>query len=201
VLVPDDGASEASAFVQGSSSPHPHPPAALPTPAFVTSIASLASQTACSLGEQLGADGSSNGGSTSNGGAGLAAAASVADTLLSVCEDCVAAVVELGVGDRASDALLAICLGISRQLLPLLATEGQLDGNALADLLPRLQALLVSGGSEGREGRRTRGRVCRQQLVGNTSRADRLCHSPPRRSTLALAIAAFTLALAPPTAA
>ncbi|KAL4857248.1 Phosphatidylinositol 4-kinase alpha 1 [Chlorella vulgaris] len=142
VLVPDDGASEASAFVQGNSSPHPHPPAALPTPAFVTSIASLASQTACSLGEQLGANGSSNGGSTSNGGAGLAAAASVADTLLSVCEDCVAAVVELGVGDRASDALLAICLGISRQLLPLLATEGQLDGNALADLLPRLQALL-----------------------------------------------------------
>jgi hypothetical protein len=133
----DDAASDASA----RDSPRQQP-AALPAPAFVTAMASLAAQTACCLGER---PGGGDGGQAAR--AGSAAAADVTDALLGVCEDCVAAAAELSVGDRASDALLNIGIGVGRQLLALLAAAGQHDENALADLLPRLQALLVRGGA------------------------------------------------------
>ena len=126
VLQQDDSGSEPS--TQGSPM---H--AALPTPAFVAAAATLASQTACGLAQQ-------------GGGAGAATVDRVTDTLLTVCEDCTAAVAEIGVGDRASDALLSIALAIARQLLPLLTLAGERDGSALTDLLPRTQAVLVGTG-------------------------------------------------------
>lgn len=126
VLQQDDSSSEPSTH---GSPLH----ASLPTPAFVAAAAALAAQTADSLSETP----------RGRAGAGGEAAERVTDTLLTVCEDCTAAVAELGVGDRASDALLNISIAIARQLLPLLAGAGERDPSALQDLLPRLQAVLV----------------------------------------------------------
>ena len=132
VLQQDDSGSEPS--VHGSPM---H--AALPTPAFVAAAAALAAQTAASLASLPGGKAAA--------AAGAEAAEQVVDTLLTVCEDCTAAVAELGVGDRASDALLSIAIAVARQLLPLLGAAGERDTTALQDLLPRLQALLVSAGT------------------------------------------------------
>lgn len=129
VLQQDDSASEPS--VHGSPM---H--AQLPTPAFVAAAAALAAQTAGSLAEQEAAVGVLD-------GPGADAAEQVTDTLLLVCEDCTASVAELGVGDRASDALLNICIAVARQLLPLLTGAGERDAGSLTDQLPRLQAVLV----------------------------------------------------------
>ena len=134
VLQPEDTGSEPS--VHGSPMQ-----AALSTPAFVSGAAALAAQTACSLAEQ---------GGGASASAGIAAATSVIDTLLSACEDCTTAVAELGVGDRASDALLDVASVAARQLLPLLGVAGERDENALQDLQPRLQAVLVRCGAGAR---------------------------------------------------
>lgn len=140
VLQQDDSASEPS--VHGSPM---H--AQLPTPAFVAAAAALAAQTAGSLAEQEAAAGVLD-------GLGADAAEQVTDTLLEVCEDCAASVAELGVGDRASDALLNICNAVARQLLPLLTGAGERDAGALSDQLPRLQNVLVSRPA-GRGGRQS----------------------------------------------
>lgn len=135
ILQQDDSSSEPSTH---GSPMH----AQLPTPAFVAAAAALAAQTADSLAEQAGRGGGDS--SSAEVAAGDDAVDAVVDTLLTVCEDCTAAVAELGVGDRASDALLNIAIAVSRQLLPLLGGAGERDPNALQDLLPRLQAVLVS---------------------------------------------------------
>lgn len=135
VLQQDDSGSEPS--VHGSPM---H--AALPTPAFVAAAAALAAQTVSGLAAQQQQHGY-DGGAAAAVRTAEATSSSVTDTMLSVCEDCIAAVAELGVGDRASDALLNICLAIARQLAPLLALAGEQDANALQDLLPRLHAVLV----------------------------------------------------------
>lgn len=148
VLQPDDSGSEAS--VQGSPA-HGVAHSALPTPAFVAAAAALAAQTARGLAERHGgSDGEGGGpaGSAKDAAAATSAVAAVTDTLLGVCEDCTAAVAEIGVGDRASDALLNISLAVARQAAPLMALAGERDRNALQDLLPRLQALLVGWAAE-----------------------------------------------------
>jgi len=58
----------------------------------------------------------------------------------------------LGVGDRASDALLNMCLAVGGRLRPLLTGAGERDAGALTDQLPRLQAVLVCGPAAGRDG-------------------------------------------------
>lgn len=151
VLQQDDASSEASAH---GSPMHSQ----LPTPAFVAAAAALAAQTAGSLAERQ----ERRGGGAAPGADGTAAADAVLDTLLTVCEDCTAAVAEIGVGDRASDALLNICTAVARELLPLLAGAGGRDPNALQDQLPRLQAVLVRGGGVGGV-QRARGRAAAMQ--------------------------------------
>lgn len=144
VLQPDDSGSELS--VQGSPA-HGVAHSALPTPAFVAAAAALAAQTARCLAERhggSGGEGHAHEGSAKDAAAATSAVSAVTDTLLGVCEDCTAAVAEIGVGDRASDALLNIGLAVARQVAPLLALAGGRDRNALQDLLPRLQAVMVS---------------------------------------------------------
>ncbi len=144
VLQPDDSGSELS--VQGSPA-HGVAHSALPTPAFVAAAAALAAQTARGLAERHGSnggEGNAHDGSAKDAAAATSAVSAVTDTLLGVCEDCTAAVAEIGVGDRASDALLNIGLAVARQVAPLLALAGGRDRNALQDLLPRLQAVMVS---------------------------------------------------------
>ncbi|KAL4452207.1 hypothetical protein ABPG75_007869 [Micractinium tetrahymenae] len=143
VLQPDDSGSEPS--VQGSPM-HGSMHAALPTPAFVAAAAALAAQTARGLAERHssnGGEGSSQAGLDKDAAAAANALSAVTDTLLGVCEDCTAAVAEIGVGDRASDALLNISLAVARQAAPLLALAGERDRNALQDLLPRMQAVMA----------------------------------------------------------
>lgn len=141
VLQPDDSGSEAS--VQGSPV-HGAAHAALPTPAFVAAAAALAAQTARGLAERHGSEADGPVDSAKDATAAADTVAAVTDTLLGVCEDCTAAAVEIGVGDRAWDALLNISLAAARQVVPLLALAGERDRNALQDLLPRLQAVMVS---------------------------------------------------------
>jgi hypothetical protein len=106
-------------------------------------MAGLAAQTAVSLTELEQRSSKDAAHASGQDGAEAGVAAEVTDTLLTVVEACVAAADELGVGEHASHALLNIAIALARCLLPLLALAGERQEAALADLLPRLQALMV----------------------------------------------------------
>lgn len=125
-----------SAELDTGASP-PRAPAAVPTLPFVSGAAHVAAASASSLCSTVATAGSSSSG---------VAAEAVADTLLSLVEDCCALAAELGLGDRAAGAVLRAAEAAARELALPLASCLAPAREALPDLLTRLQPLLVGAG-------------------------------------------------------